>query len=249
MLEKKIIVISDPHLGVQSGDVENMINFVKKLNPQLHDILFLGDLFHIWAGPEKYHTAIVKLMMSCLTEFQKQRGQIHLVVGNRDIFFSERAQTDKIDHLPFTTISKDFFILEQQNKKLIAIHGDTINSMDKRYLRWRKLVRHPMFKILFGLMPACWGKKIMFKLENDIQNTNMDFRHEFPTLEWEHFLNTTHAQFHPDLILAGHFHPKEPIISTYKSTKGIVVPDWNRNYSYLEINRQLECQLCHFSPE
>ena len=59
MFEKKIIVISDPHLGVQSHDVENMIDFIEKLDPQKHEILFLGDLFHIWAGPAKYHISPV----------------------------------------------------------------------------------------------------------------------------------------------------------------------------------------------
>jgi len=247
MLEKKIIVISDPHLSVQSGDVEDMIDFINTLDPRIHEILFLGDLFHIWAGPEKYHTSSVKMMMSCLKKYQQQQGKTHLVVGNRDIFFKERTHTDKPDHLPFTSISKDFLVLKRQDKTLVATHGDTINSLDKRYLKWRKLVRHPLFRLLFNLMPVWWVKKTMFKLETEIQNTNIEFRHEFPTEEWQQFLQSVYTEFFPHLLLAGHFHPKDPIINHYKSTTGVIVPDWNREFSYLEIDSQLEYQLCHYS--
>ena len=66
MGDKNIIAIADPHLGVTPGDVKEMIRFIGTLDPIDNDLLFLGDLFHIWAGPKKYHTPPVESMLVVL---------------------------------------------------------------------------------------------------------------------------------------------------------------------------------------
>ncbi len=129
----------------------------------------------------------------------------------------------------------------------MAVHGDTVNSKDKQYLRWRRLVRSRLFRGFFSLIPAWKVKKIMFKLEEGLKQTNMEFRREFPSEEWNKYVKEIHKKHSPAVLLAGHFHPDSPIVSEFNSTVGIVIPDWCKNQTYLEIESDLTYNLREFT--
>ena len=243
---KRIIVIADAHLGIVEGDVAMIIDFVHTLDPQMEEILFLGDLFHIWAGQKKYHTPQVTELLETLHRFQDKRGKTHLVVGNRDVFFPEVSEGDQFSLLPFNTISRDFSFIDVDGKRLAAIHGDTVNSQDRQYLRWRKLVRHSVFQWSFDLLPSTWVKRIMFRLEAGLKNTNQAFRVEFPVDEWAEFVKRVSDTLSPDLLIIGHFHPEIPIVLEYGVTKALVVPDWHARQYYLQIEGDLNYTLKQF---
>lgn len=247
MVTRKIIVVADPHLGVVPGDVEEMIRFIGTLHPAETDLLFLGDLFHIWAGPEKYHTPPVRSILSVLKTFRQQQGKVFLVVGNRDIFLSGHPGNKRLQQLPFDHIFPEFGLLNPgSNHELMAVHGDTINTRDIRYLRWRRIVRNRLFEMAFDLMPASWVKRIMFRLESDLQQTNMDYRRSFPVVEWDQFVDRAAAKHAPGLLLCGHFHPKELIIKKSGGTTALVVPDWLESQAYLEVSADLSYELHRF---
>ncbi len=246
-MNKKIIAIADSHLGAKQGDVETMVRFLETIDPEKAELLFLGDLFHIWAGPVKYHTSQVKKLLESLRVFQQYNGKAHLVVGNRDIFFPQVSGETPVSSLPFYSINNEYTVLKKQGGTLMAIHGDTVNSKDKQYLRWRRLIRSRLFRGVFHLIPAWKVKKIMFKLEEDLKQTNLEFRHEFPISEWEKYVAEIHEKYAPTLLLVGHFHPNDLIVSESGSTTGIVIPDWRKSQKYLEIDSDLTYNLREFS--
>ena len=235
-MEMEWIVIADAHLGTQKNDVEQLVSFIQSLDPTYQKIIFLGDLFHIWAGPFKYHTPWVRCLLRELQRFDQSNGKTYFVVGNRDIFFSG-AQPEAMG-LPFTSIAGDFLHVQMAGKKVSLIHGDTVNSTDRRYLRWRKVVRHPLYKALFNLVPPSLFKKIMFGTERVLQRTNPKFRRFFPTQEWKRFLLQTANEYRSDLLIIGHFHPRKPIITKSEAITGIVVPDWHTEMRYLKIDQE-----------
>lgn len=243
MEEKRLIVIADAHLGTQEGDTNKMITFLQSLDPQNHDLLFLGDLFHIWAGPRKYHTSQVTSLFTALHEYKNNKGHLYLVVGNRDVFFPEVHESDNNTVFPFSRIALDELILNIDNKKLLAIHGDTVNTKDLQYLKWRSMIRHKLFRFAFSLIPAILVKKIMFSLERKLKNTNMAFRKEFPFSEWESFLEANIRRLNPAVVLAGHFHPEKEIITKIGESIGIVVPSWADGQKYLEFDHELSHQI------
>ncbi|NQU65737.1 MAG: metallophosphoesterase, partial [SAR324 cluster bacterium] len=244
MVDKKIIAIADPHLGIVPGDVEEMIRFIGTLNPAENDLLFLGDLFHIWAGPLKYQTPPVKSMLAALTNYRQQNGKVFLVVGNRDVFLEGFPENKRLRNLPFDGIFPEFGTLDLGERQVMAVHGDTINTLDARYLKWRRTIRHPLFERVFDLMPAAWVKKIMFRLESDLQVTNLDFRKSFPVAEWDHFVDRISSAYSPGLLLSGHFHPKDLIIKKAGETTAIVVPDWYKSGTCLKVESDLTYELC-----
>jgi len=246
MVNKQIIVIADPHLGGVLEDVAEVGRFISSLDPVKTDLLFLGDLFHIWAGPEKYHTLPVQQMMDTLRAYRSKQGKVYLVVGNRDAFLSGHPENKRLQNLPFDRIYPEHGILKLGNREVMAVHGDTINTKDTRYLKWRRMLRHPLFERSFDLMPASWVKRIMFRLETDLQQSNMDFRRSFPVAEWDRFVDRAAAKYAPDLLLCGHFHPKEMIIKKSANTTALVVPDWIKEGAYLQIAGDLSFELRRF---
>ncbi len=234
MDDRKTIVIADSHLGVKQEDIDCIQSFISELSPSSTEILFLGDLFHIWAGPQKFHTTQVKQFLVFLQNYRDKGGKCYLVTGNRDVFIKESD-----NRLPFDRIATESLVLEKPGGNLMAIHGDTVNSLDLKYLKWRKTIRSPLFQLPFQLLPSRWAKKIMFSLERKLKQTNIAFRQTFPAEEWLKFLHAINKILAPDLLLAGHFHPSSLVTDKAGSTTGLVLPDWCENHFYLEIDENL----------
>ena len=246
MTNKRYIVIADAHLGIVKDDVGMMIDFVHTLDPQSDELLFLGDLFQIWAGPVKYHTDPVSEMLDTLRSYQDKNGKVHLVVGNRDVFFPEVAEKHPHSHLPFDTISRDFAFFNVNGKRLAATHGDAVNQLDLQYLRWRKLLRHPLFERFFDLLPSAWVRRIMFGLEAGLKSTNQAFRLTFPDQQWAKFIKQVSENLSPDLLIVGHFHPESLIRHEYGNTRALVLPDWHARQTYLQIDGDLNYEVLQF---
>lgn len=245
-VDRNVIVIADPHLGVVPGDVEEMGRFIGSLNPGESDLLFLGDLFHIWAGPAKYHTDPVRYMLDLLKTYRSKQGRVYLVLGNRDVFLTGHPENRLLKDLPFDSIFPEHGILRLGNREILAVHGDTVNRQDVRYLKWRRTLRHPWFEGFFNLLPVSLVKRIMFRLEADLQHTNMDFRRTFPVAEWDRFVGRAVEEHGSDLLLCGHFHPKELIVKKSGNTTALVVPDWIKEGAYLKVTGGLSYELCRF---
>jgi len=248
-MEKSLILIADSHLGVQSEDVESMCQFIETCNPELQELVFLGDLFHIWAGPAKFHTSQIKKLLNTLETFQQNGGATHLVVGNRDVLFQEYSFRKSNLKLPFNRISLEFLAFENIKGNILCAHGDTVNSHDSQYLRWKKTINNPVFKGCFNLLPTALAKTIMLRLEKDLQNTNMQFRREFPDLEWTNFMKKVRKKYEAKLLIIGHFHPTTMIVNQNDNITGIVLPAWCDNNQYLELEPSLNYSLKQFQQQ
>jgi UDP-2,3-diacylglucosamine hydrolase len=244
---RDLLVIADAHLGTKEGDTERMVRFVSSLNPLSNDLLFLGDLFQIWAGPVRYHTPPVTHLLSRLAQFRREEGRVYLVVGNRDLFLPELSPEDTSRTLPFDAIAPEYLDIKVGEQTVMAFHGDTVNRQDSRYLRWRRLVRDPRLERLFGFLPSCWIRRLMFNLEGQLKTTNATFRRHFPESEWQAFTHRIHRLQAPDMLLTGHFHPDILLMDTSTPTLSLVLPDWQRSQSYLMISPGLGYRLCRYT--
>ena len=239
---KTIYVMADAHLGAAAGDLDRFLAWAKTLPPLQSEFLFLGDLFHVWAGPKAYHTPLVTRLMEFLTRFHGQGGGSRLVVGNRDVFF-RFGKGFPMAELPFAEIAPDFLTLQLKGVKVLATHGDLVNRHDHAYLRWRRWVRSWWFQAAFGLLPSSQVKTLMLHLEAAIKQTNQEFRLAFPEEEWITFLKQTQEAMGFDLLLAGHFHPKDLIETPLPQGKGLVLPDWMQSGTLLTLKENGSYEL------
>lgn len=243
---RKIYVLADGHLGANSGGLDRLLGFIAGLEPKSSSLVFLGDLFHVWAGPKKYHSPEVTELMQALQAFDQAGGEARLVVGNRDVFFKAGAPYPD-PNLPFVEISPDFLILLQGEKKLLFTHGDLVNSQDVKYLKWRKIVRSKAFRLFFAMLPSSRVKKIMFGVEGELKKTNQAFRLAFPEEEWQSFIAQTYDTHPFDLLMVGHFHPAEPIITPLKGSIAMVLPDWLSRSEILQVNEDCTYEFIQVS--
>ena len=242
MNSKTTYIIADAHLGAKDNALAGLSRWIQSLKAASSEVIFLGDLFHIWAGPTKYHSADVTEFLDLIAEFKAAGGTASLVVGNRDVFFKGGTGYPMKD-LPFFEIALDFLKREIGGKTLLCAHGDLVNSTDSQYLRWRKVVRSPLFKFGFSLIPATKVKKMMLGIENKLKSTNQAFRIAFPEEEWEKYSQATRQQQPFDLLVVGHFHPAEPIISKGENSEAMVIPDWFASEKALKIDPDLNYEF------
>lgn len=244
---KTIIAVADPHLESMPDDVAQMAAFVGTLDPMAHVIVILGDLFHTWTASRPYHSNRQKRLMEALANFRTRGGAVYFTVGNRDLFFKDRVAGPGDNGLPFDVVSRDYISLDTENGVVMIHHGDTVNCDDKAYLRWRRFIRSGLTETLFSLIPASQGKKIIASLEKKIKRTNQAFRIHFPQDNWSRFVRDHEAQHAPGLLLVGHFHPEQPIVTRHGETTGIVVPSWHPYQAYLEIDARLNYEVKRFN--
>jgi len=229
-MHSDIIIIADPHLGTQTGDVDQMVSFIRSIDPQQAKLVFLGDLFHIWAGPSRYHSKQVRLLLSEIEAYQKSGGETYLVVGNRDVLFSKFEKDPQ--YLPFNRIANDFLSLTLGKQHIVFNHGDLVNRQDRKYLKWRRFVRHPLFEFTMNTLPAKLASQILTSGEKNLKLTNHTFRKEFPKSEWASFIDRCFSNYQYDFLFIGHFHPKEMILDSFRSSTAVVVPAWISQQSY-----------------
>lgn len=245
--DRVIIAIADPHLESVPDDVECMIRFVKGLNPADHVILFLGDLFHVWTESDKYHTPRQQRLLDELGNFRQKGGVVCLTVGNRDLFFSDKIYASPETGLPFDAVSLNYLSLRSRNDIILAHHGDTVNREDSGYRLLRRIVRSGLIKAIFNLVTAKLGKRLLYASEKNIKKTNQRFRVSFPERDWLQFVDEHRRRHAPSLLLVGHFHSRNPIITKQGSTTGIVVPPWHITKEHLVIDTQLRYHVNRFS--
>ena len=246
MNHNKVVVVADSHLESMANDVRCMADFLRTIQPAEHILVFLGDLFHVWVESPRYHTKKIKGLMDELTAFRRQGGTIHLVVGNRDLFFTSRNSFSEESHLPFDSVTLDFLALPFAGGLIVAHHGDTVNRKDYRYLRWRKIVRSSLVRYIFNKLPARKVKSILWDMERRMKRTNIEFKHTFPDEEWALFVKDVHHKYSPAILVVGHFHPESPIVTKYRTSTGIVVPAWHKTRNYLLVDSQLNYRFCRY---
>ena len=89
---------------------------------------------------------------------------------------------------------------------------------------------------------------MMHDLERSMRETNPEFKSGFPKEEWLHFIEKSASDSGPDLILAGHFHPRKVIVNYFGNTTGLVVPDWFKDRSYITIDHEKAFSHLRYFP-
>jgi UDP-2,3-diacylglucosamine pyrophosphatase LpxH len=167
------------------------------------------------------------------------------VVGNREVLVPGNARSSDRDALPFTHIAHDELRLHWGPRTYRCFHGDTLNTRDRQYLRWRTICRSRLFTGFFRNLPGPLARKIADRVEASLNHTNREFKIVFPEDEVEHFA----AQVLPgtDGTFIGHFHlDREIRISDCDATLRIV-PDWLAQRTVLRLDAEGQIERLRFA--
>ena len=153
------LIISDLHLTERHpATFELFTKFIKEQATQAESLYILGDLFDFWVGDDdltSFNLKVIKLLQS----LSQNCIPVFIMRGNRDFLIGSRfARTcgAKLLHDPH--------VLQLDSKKLVLTHGDILCTDDRAYQRFRRVIQSKLMRLIAGILPLNWRRKIAIKL-------------------------------------------------------------------------------------
>jgi UDP-2,3-diacylglucosamine hydrolase len=214
------LIISDLHLTNVEGD---KVNFFKKFcetHASKADQLFiLGDLFNTWLGDDvslSSHKAII----SSLKELTKET-KVFVMVGNRDFLLSHNFEAET-----GCMLINEPYQLEQNSKRFLLIHGDSLCTDDINYQKLKRILRNPLVQYIFLHLP----KNIRLKLTGQLRKKSVEAQSYKSSKIMDVNQQTTDllmSKYPGYELIHGHTHRQKT--HTMKNYTRYVLGDWSQN--------------------
>ncbi|MHC4376445.1 MAG: UDP-2,3-diacylglucosamine diphosphatase [Planctomycetota bacterium] len=122
-------------------------------------LVILGDLFEYWFGPAQADSAGGRAVLDALAAATSAGLEIHLVPGNRDFLlgrsFSKRTGV---------RLHPRGFVGQIAGERWVIVHGDELCTLDRGYLRLRRVLRSPPVRGLAPRLPSAAGRAVARRL-------------------------------------------------------------------------------------
>ena len=122
-------------------------------------LVILGDLFEYWFGPAQAESAGGRAVLDALAQATSGGLSVHLVPGNRDFLlgrsFSKRTGVQ---------LHPRGFVGRIAGKRWVIVHGDELCTLDRGYLRLRRVLRSPPIRGLAPRLPSAAGRAVARRL-------------------------------------------------------------------------------------
>jgi len=137
------IFISDLHLESLRIDITDIfLNFLKTKARQADRLFILGDFFEVWLGDDDLNPFSLKIM-SALRDATQQGLAIFIMHGNRDFLLGKKFLNDT-----GCILLPEEHVIDINGTRILLMHGDTLCTLDKKYLAARKKMRNWFFQKL-----------------------------------------------------------------------------------------------------
>ena len=139
-----IPLISDLHLEENRPEIANLfMQFLKNCVESARDLYILGDFFEVWIGDDN-NSAFNVMIIEALKNATKKGLRIHFLPGNRDFLIGKKfLRASGCQLLP------DEQVIDLFGRPTLVMHGDTLSTLDEKYLKFRKKSRNWFFQKLF----------------------------------------------------------------------------------------------------
>jgi len=140
------LLISDLHLDEYRTDItELFLRFLKTDAKKADALYILGDFFEVWIGDDNL-SSFNQTIISALKLATDQGLPIYLMHGNRDFLLGKKflRQTG-------CKLLPDEYVVDLYGSPTLLLHGDTLCTEDKAYLKFRKKARNRFLQKLFLL--------------------------------------------------------------------------------------------------
>lgn len=220
------LFISDLHLMEDRPEcIRAFFQFLTWI-PERTDALFiLGDFFEYWVGDDvelPYSGAIAAALADAATN---KNIQIFFMPGNRDFALGQ----DYCRRSQMRLITDDELQIQIGKQRVLLSHGDLYCTNDIKYLRYRKIIRHPrVLKILLSL-----SKKRRIKIAQSIRESSRRNyqKNPVPIDVTPSAIEQTLAVHQSDILVHGHTHLADIHLhgetSVQTGQKRMVLGDWH----------------------
>lgn len=237
--------IADLHLSEPEGHLFALLQQFCRQQLQPGDHLYiLGDLFAWWIGDDDltlFHRAVID-EIARLVGFNIQ---VFFLAGNRDFLIGRRFAA-----MAHVTLLPEKHVIECGGESILLLHGDTLCTLDHRYLAFRQRVQKKWLQGLFLSLPLCLRVKIAASLRQQSQGVRLEADAAWMDVVDSDVLADCQA-FDTATMIHGHTH--RPGIHAYRQgdhwLTRYTLSDWGEQGNYLVIDEAGHKQLCYFKSE
>lgn len=134
------LFISDLHLSADHQPIIDLfIEFLDQRASSADALYILGDLFEVWLGDDMIHPAYHDCL-SKLRQLSDKGIPVYVMYGNRDFLM-----TDEFCRLTGASLVEDPSVIDLYGIPTLIMHGDLLCTDDVDYMKFRQMVRDPMF--------------------------------------------------------------------------------------------------------
>jgi len=151
--------IADLHLdGCDTERAKSFRHFLEQLGKEAAtrpvELYIIGDLFEFWYEYRKALFEIYRADLAALEAASKAGVKIFLFYGNRDFAYGKYVRS----RFGATILGDGEAITLNDGRPVWLEHGDLLCTSDKRYLRFRSIIRSLPVKVAFRLMPWAFAR-------------------------------------------------------------------------------------------
>ncbi|HVY53760.1 MAG TPA: UDP-2,3-diacylglucosamine diphosphatase [Gammaproteobacteria bacterium] len=149
------LFIADLHLEEGRPDIAAIfLRFLQQEAAQAQALYILGDLFEVWIGDDD-QSAFNLMVINALRKTVERGTKVYLMKGNRDFLIGRKFKKQSgCEILP------DEYLVKLNGQSTLLMHGDTLCTLDIKYLKFRKRARNFFIQQLFLLKSLAKRKAI-----------------------------------------------------------------------------------------
>jgi len=153
------LFVSDLHLDASRPEISAcFIDFLANEAPSADALYILGDLFEVWIGdddPSPEHQNIAQ----ALHRLTASGTPCYIAHGNRDFLIGKRFAKES-----GTQLLEERTLIDLGGDRILLMHGDELCTDDISYQRFRRVVRNPLVRRLFLMLPLRMRRSIAARL-------------------------------------------------------------------------------------
>jgi len=234
-----VLLISDLHLEEERPDITGaFLRFLDEHASQAETLYILGDFFEAWIGDDE-QTPLQVEIAGHLKRLSDAGLNIHLQHGNRDFLIGEHFATAAgLKLLP------DPAVVELGGQRTLLMHGDTLCTADKEYMKFRGMVRNPQWQTMMLNRPLADRQTMARQLREISKAKNKGKKEEIMDVTPEEVIRVMEEHQVTRLI---HGHTHRPAIHDLtvngQAGKRYVLGDWDKHFWFIRIRDNQEPEL------
>lgn len=225
-----ILLISDLHLHEGRADITDaFLAFLQQHAAHAQALYILGDFFEVWIGDDAI-TPYQRSIAQALSEVAATGTEIYLMHGNRDFLLG-----DDFCALADCQLLKDPSIVKLAGEPVLLMHGDSLCTSDRGYIRLRKVLRNPLVSFVLRNLPLRTRQRLAGDLR---QKSKTSTRMKASAITDVNPTAVDHvmAQYKVRTLIHGHTH--RPAVHHLPNNKQrLVLGDWDTQGWFIKASR------------
>jgi UDP-2,3-diacylglucosamine hydrolase len=229
-----ILLISDLHLQEERPDITRaFLGFLGERARSAEALYILGDFFEAWIGDDAMSPYQLSIC-AALRQLSDGGTRIFLMHGNRDFLLGKA-----FCKAAGARLLRDPSVVEFNGQPVLLMHGDSLCTLDRGYMKLRRVLRNPLTLFVLRHLPLGTRQKLARKLRNESRAQTRLKASDIVDVTPEQIPRVMRA--HGVLTLI-HGHTHRPAVHRLdvngQPARRIVLGDWDREAWALQVDAQ-----------